>query len=127
QRMERSGRAAGMAAALKCLPWQAAAYVPLVYRGEAVGMLTTIYRRGDIPYEAETAFLAALADQATMAAQQARLVAAAREEILLEERKRLAREQHDSISKSLDGIQLGAKTPPDRLRQDPTLLAPPLG
>jgi len=126
QRMERSGRAAGMAAALKCLPWQAAAYVPLVYRGEAVGMLTTIYRRGDIPYEAETAFLAALADQATMAAQQARLVAAAREEILLEERKRLARELHDSISQSLYGIQLGAKTARDRLDQDPASIAQPI-
>src|SRR5262249_58652907 len=108
------------------LPWQAAVFAPLLYRGAHVGVLSAIYRMGDMPHEAETAFLAALADHATMAAEQARLVASARENVLLEERKRLSRELHDSISQSLYGIQLGAKTARDRLERDPASVAQPI-
>jgi PAS domain S-box-containing protein len=126
QRMERDERSASLAGALSSLPWQASAFAPLVYRGAVVGVLSTIYRNGDMPHEAETAFLAALADQATMAAVQSRLVASARERVLVEERKRLARELHDSISQSLYGIQLGAKTARDRLERDPAGVAQPI-
>jgi len=126
QRMERDERSTSLAGALSSLPWQASAFAPLVYQGADVGVLCTIYRTGDLPDEVETAFLAALADQATMAGEQARLVAAAREKVLLEERKRLARELHDSISQSLYGIQLGAKTARDRLDQDPASIAQPI-
>ncbi|HKF15777.1 MAG TPA: PAS domain S-box protein [Candidatus Dormibacteraeota bacterium] len=126
QRMERDDRSTSLAGALSSLPWQAAAFAPLVYRGAHVGVLSTIYRKGELPCDAETAFLAALADQATMAAEQARLVAAARETVLLEERKRIARELHDSISQSLYGIQLGAKTARDRLERDPASVAQPI-
>ena len=126
QRMERDKRSASLAGALSSLPWQASAFAPLVYRGTVVGVLSTVYRKGDLPHEAETAFLAALADQATMAAEQARLVASAREKVLVEERKRLARDLHDSISQSLYGIQLGAKTARDRLERDPAGVAQPI-
>jgi PAS domain S-box-containing protein len=126
QRMERDERSASLAGALSSLSWQASAFAPLVYRGACVGVLSTVYRKGDMPHEAETAFLATLADQATMAAVQARLVASAREKVLLEERKRLARELHDSISQSLYGIQLGAKTARDRLERDPASVAQPI-
>src|SRR5215471_5758826 len=126
QRMERDDRSTSLAGALSSLPWQAAVFAPLLYRGAHVGVLSAIYRMGDMPHEAETAFLAALADHATMAAEQARLVASARENVLLEERKRLARELHDSISQSLYGIQLGAKTARDRLERDPASVAQPI-
>jgi len=124
--MERDDRSTSLAGALSSLPWQAAVFAPLLYRGAHVGVLSAIYRMGDMPHEAETAFLAALADHATMAAEQARLVASARENVLLEERKRLARELHDSISQSLYGIQLGAKTARDRLERDPAGVAQPI-
>ena len=108
------------------LPWQPAAIVRLLHRGEAVGLLTAIYREGEMPYEAETTFLAALADQAATAAANARLLAAAREKVALEERQRLARELHDSVSQSLYAIQLGAKMARERLDQDPAGIAQPI-
>lgn len=115
-----------LAEALKPLPWQASACAPILYRGEIVGLLTAIYRHDELPYEAETTFLATLADQATMAAEQARLVAGARKKAALEERQRLARELHDSVSQTLYGIQLGARVARDRLENDPARLAQPI-
>src|SRR5215472_8226143 len=97
------------------LPWQPAAIARLLHRGEAVGLLTAIFREGEMPYEAETTFLAALADQAAIAAANARLLAAAREKVALEERQRLARELHDSVSQSLYAIQVGAQMARERL------------
>src|SRR5262249_56675265 len=83
------------------LPWQPAAIARLLHRGEAVGLLTAIFREGEMPYEAETTFLAALADQAAIAAANARLLAAAREKVALRERQRLARGLHHSGPQSL--------------------------
>jgi hypothetical protein len=79
-----------------------------------------------MPYEAETSFLAALADQGAMAVANARLLAAAREKVAMEERQRLARELHDSVSQSLYAIQLGAQMARERLDQDPARAAQPI-
>jgi PAS domain S-box-containing protein len=108
------------------LPWQPAAFAPLLHRGASVGMLTAIYREGEMPYAAETSFLAALADQAATAAANARLLVAAREKVMLEERQRLARELHDSVSQSLYAIQMGANMARDRLDQDPAAAGQPM-
>ncbi len=108
------------------LTWQPAVIARLVYGGAAVGHLTAIYREGEMPYAAETSFLAALADQAATAAANARLLAAAREKVALEERQRLARDLHDSVSQSLYGIQLGAKMARERLDGDPAGIAQPI-
>ena len=108
------------------LPWQPAAIARLLHRGEAVGLLTAIFREGEMPYEAETTFLAALADQAATAAANARLLAAAREKVALEERQRLARELHDSVSQSLYAIQVGAQMARERLDQDSAGIAQPI-
>src|SRR5215472_14934544 len=109
-----------LAEALKSLPWQASACAPIMYRGAIVGLLTAIYRKDELPSEAETTFLA------TLAAEQARLVAGARKKAALEERQRLARELHDSVSQTLYGIQLGARVARDRLDHDPAGLAQPI-
>ena len=119
-------RALGTGCPLESLPWQPAAFAPLLYRGAAVGLLTAIYREGEIPYARETTFLAALADQAATAVANARLLAAVREKVAVEERQRLARELHDSVSQSLYGIQLGAKMARERLDQDPARAAQPI-
>src|SRR5215469_2007193 len=118
-------RALGRAYPLK-FPWQTAAIVRLLHRGEAVGLLTALYREGEMPYATETTFLAALADQAATVAANARLVAAAREKGTLEERQRLARELHDSVSQSLFGIQLRAQIARERLDQGSAGIAQPL-
>jgi len=107
------------------LPWQPAAIARLLHRGIAVGLLTAIYREGEMPYAGETTFLAALADQAATAAANAQLLTAAREKVTLEERQRLARELHDSVSQSLYAIQLGAQTARERLDgQSPQVARP---
>ncbi|HKF76926.1 MAG TPA: PAS domain-containing sensor histidine kinase [Candidatus Dormibacteraeota bacterium] len=108
------------------LPWQPAAFARLMHRGAAVGVLMAIFREGEMPYEAETTFLAALADQAATAAANARLLVAAREKVTLEERQRLARELHDSVAQSLYAIQLGAQTARQRLDGDPAGVAQPI-
>jgi PAS domain S-box-containing protein len=118
-------RALGAACPLN-LSWQPAAIARLVYRGAPVGLLTAIYREGEMPYAAETSFLAALADQAATVAANGRLLAAAREKVTQAERHRLARELHDSISQSLYAIQLGARMARDRLDQDPAAAGQPM-
>jgi len=126
QQLERGPGTACLAGALRSLPWQAAAFAPLVYRGVVVGVLTAIYREDELPREAETSFLAELADQAAMAAATARLVAARRKAVALEERHRLARELHDTVAQSLYGIEQGARMALDRLDQDPPRVAQPI-
>ena len=79
-----------------------------------------------MPYAAETTFLATLAAHAATAAANARLLAAAREKVALEERQRLARELHDSVSQSLSAIQLGAQMARERLDRDPAGAAQPI-
>jgi len=107
------------------LPWQPAAIARLLHGGVAVGLLIAIFREGEMPYAGETTFLAALADQAATAAANARLLAAAREKVTLEERQRLARELHDSVSQSLYAIRLGAQTARERLDgQSPQVARP---
>jgi len=91
------------------LSWQPAAIARLLYRAAAIGVVTAICREGEMPYAAETGFLAALADQAAMAAANSRLLSGAREKVALE---RLARELHGSVSQSLSGIQLRAPWAP---------------
>jgi len=119
-------RALGTARSLESLPWRPAAFAPLLHQGAAVGLLTAVYREGEMPYAAETSFLAALADQAATAASTARLLAAAREKVTLEERQRLARELHDSVSQSLYAIQVGAQMARERLDQDSAGIAQPI-
>ena len=81
RQVEGDPRASRVAAALRSLPWQAGVFAPLVYRGELVGVLTAVYAKGELPTEAETTFLTALADQAALAAASARLVSTACEEV----------------------------------------------
>ncbi len=106
--------------------WETVASVPLLYRNRAIGALNVFYPRGKNPSSTDIAFLTAIADQAALAAENARLFAEAKEKAILEERQRLARELHDSVSQALYGIALGARTARTLLDRDPTLAAEPL-
>jgi signal transduction histidine kinase len=90
--------------------WDTIYFVPLISRGQAVGSLNLYYRAGEEPGEDETVFLGAIADQTAVAVENARLFAAAQGKAALEERQRLARELHDSVSQALYGIALGSRT-----------------
>ncbi len=106
--------------------WDTVASVPLLYRNRAIGALNVFYPRGKNPSDAEIAFLTAIADQAAVAVENARLFAEAKEKAILEERQRLARELHDSVSQALYGIALGARTARTLLDRNPAQAAEPL-
>lgn len=106
--------------------WDTVVSVPLIYRNQAVGALNVFYPRGKNPSEAEIAFLTVIADQAAVAAENARLFEEARQKAVLEERQRLARELHDSVSQALYGIALGARTARTLVDRDPAQAAEPL-
>ena len=116
-------RTAPVTEILRPLPWRPAVFAPLTYRGAIVGLLGAVYRDGDLPSEAETTFLATLADQAAIAAANARLMAVAQEKVALEERQRLARELHDSLSQAFFGIELGATQARELVERDPAGVA----
>ena len=106
--------------------WDTVVSVPLIYRNQAVGALNVFYPRGKNPSEAEIAFLTVIADQAAVAAENARLFEEARQKAVLEERQRLARELHDSVSQALYGIALGARTARTLVDRNPAQAAEPL-
>ena len=68
----------------------------------------------------------AVASQAAIAIENARLYEQAREVAAYAERQRLARELHDSVSQALYGIALGARTARTLLDRDPSRVADPL-
>ncbi len=95
---------------LREVGWDTIVCIPLIYRGESLGVFTVYCPPGPPPAEGEIAFFSAIADQAAVAVENARLLVAAQEKAALEERQRLARELHDSVSQGLYGITLGAQT-----------------
>jgi len=84
------------------------------------------YLPGQEPGEDEQVFLRAVADQAAVVVENARLFSEARGKAALEERQRLARELHDSVSQALYGIALGANTALEIAEHDPERVADPL-
>jgi len=106
--------------------WDALVAVPLVSRGRALGAMSCAYPVGREPDADEVAFLAAVADQAAVAAETAQLFAEIQGKAALEERQRLARELHDSVSQALFGIGLGARTARTLIDRDPAKAAEPL-
>ncbi len=98
--------------------WDTVFIVPLVSRDKALGAINFSYLEGEQPGEDERIFLRAIADQAAVAVENARLYAEARGKVALEERQRLARELHDSVSQALYGIALGTKAARAALKHD---------
>jgi signal transduction histidine kinase len=107
-------------------PWDTIKYLPLVYRGRALGTIQLYYLPGEEPGEDESVFLGAVADQTAVAVENARLFATAQDTAALEERQRLARELHDSVSQALYGIVLGTDAARTLLDRDPGRVTEPL-
>jgi PAS domain S-box-containing protein len=106
--------------------WDTVFIVPLVSKGRTLGVLNLGYPQGQQPGEDERVFLGAVANQAAVAVENTRLFTEARDKAALEERQKLARELHDSVSQALYGIALGAKTARTLLDQDPDQASDPL-
>jgi PAS domain S-box-containing protein len=100
--------------------------IPMTVKDQTVGSL---FLEHDAPryYTAHHADLTlAIARQAAIAIENARLYERAQEAATLEERQRLARELHDSVSQALYGIALGARTARAMLDRTPDRVAEPL-
>ena len=97
--------------------------VPLMLKERVIGMLSLSHSE-PIYYTPRYAGLAlAIANQAAVAIENARLYEQAQALAAVEERQRLARELHDSVSQALYGISLGVHTARLQLDRDPSELA----
>jgi signal transduction histidine kinase len=93
--------------------------VPLKVRDQIIGALTVDHRRLN-SYDAEDGrTVMAFANQAAIALENARLYDRSRELAVLEERNRLARELHDSISQMLFSMVLDAEAASAMFETDP--------
>jgi PAS domain S-box-containing protein len=119
-------RFAPVHALLRNEPWSVIVSLPLMDQDTAVGALNAYYPSGQRPPEIDMSFLRAMADQATSAVDYGRLLLASREKVALEERQRLARDLHDSVSQAVYGIALGARSAMELLSKDPAGVREPL-
>ncbi|HTD76720.1 MAG TPA: DUF4118 domain-containing protein, partial [Chloroflexota bacterium] len=93
--------------------------VPLVVKEQVIGVQTLLHSTPGY-YTTRHAELATMfAQQAAVAIENARLYAQVRGTAALEERQRLARELHDSVSQALYGILLNASTADELFEVDP--------
>ena len=92
------------------LAWESFASVPMMARGQAVGVLNAFFAPGQAMEPRTVEFLAAMADQAAIAVDYATLLRHARDGARREERQRLARDLHDSIVQQVFSISMQAKS-----------------
>ncbi len=96
--------------------------IPLVVKDNVIGMLRLDYPEPN-HFTVHVAQLAlAIANQAAVAMENARLYEEARKVATLEERQRMARELHDSVSQALYGIALGTHAAREQLERAPQKL-----
>lgn len=101
--------------------------VPLMVKDRVIGTLTLEHGEPGhfSPFHAKLAL--AFANQVAVALENARLYTASQRLGILEERQRIARELHDSVSQALYGIGLAARTAQARLaRGEPERAADPI-
>jgi PAS domain S-box-containing protein len=89
--------------------WDAFVSMPMSVRGRTVGVINAYYRPGEDPGPGSLAFLEAMADQAAVAIDMASLLAQARTRAQSDERRRLARDLHDSVVQQLFSMRMQAK------------------
>ena len=100
--------------------------IPLTLKEQVIGMLTLSSREPNYYTFQHARMAMAIANQTAVAIENARLYEQAQELAAVEERQRLARELHDSVSQALYGISLGAHTARTQLDRDPSKVAEPL-
>ena len=100
--------------------------VPLMLKDRVIGLLSVSHSEPNYYTPRHAALALAIANQAAVAIENARLYEQAQELAAVEERQRLARELHDSVSQALYGISLGAHTARALLDRDPGKVAEPL-
>lgn len=96
--------------------WDAVACVPILYQDRALGVLVAYYETAAAATQMEIDFLVAIAGQA---AETIRLFDEAQNRAALEERQRLARDLHDSVSQTLFSAGLIAEVLPRLWERNP--------
>jgi signal transduction histidine kinase len=92
------------------LAWESFASIPMMARGQAVGVLNAFFAPGQAMEPRTVEFLGAMADQAAIAVDYATLLRHTRDGARREERQRLARDLHDSIVQQVFSIGMQAKS-----------------
>lgn len=100
--------------------------IPLKVKERIIGMLSLNHPHTDYFTPQHAGMALAIANQAAVGIENARLYEQALEVAALEERQHLARELHDSVSQALYGISLGAHTARTLLDRDPAQVTEPL-
>jgi signal transduction histidine kinase len=100
--------------------------IPLVVQERLIGVLSIDHRQPNVYTPRHAALALAIANQAAIAIENARLYGQARRLAVLEERQRLARGLHDSVSQALYSIGLGARTARALLDRDPAQAVEPV-
>jgi signal transduction histidine kinase len=100
--------------------------VPLMLQDRPVGVLSMSHEEPDYFTGDHIRIARAVADQAAIAIENARLYQQAQQFAAVEERQRLARELHDSVSQALYGIALGARTARTLMERDPAKAIEPM-
>jgi signal transduction histidine kinase len=100
--------------------------IPIRIDGKVRGDFSIAHTHSHAPTPDELRLYQALADRASVAIQNAELYERAQQVASLEERQRLARELHDSVSQALYGIALGARTARTQLDRDATQAVEPM-
>lgn len=99
--------------------------VPMIFKESIVGLLTASRRNSACFNQHDADLASALGSQVAIAIENARLYEHAQQLAAVEERQRLARELHDSVSQALYGIALGARTARTLLDRDPAAAIEP--
>ena len=97
--------------------------LPISCHDQVIGLLHLIEPSWDYTHPDELMFLRAVATQAAVALEHVRLVGEAQDRARLDERKRMARELHDSVAQAFYGIVAGVETARDELDHDPQQVA----
>jgi signal transduction histidine kinase len=91
------------------LPFQSVLAAPLMVKGRVYGGIVVYYEQARQFSADEIQLLDIFADQAALALEHARLVDQSRQLAALEERQRIARDLHDSVTQTLFSLTLAAE------------------
>jgi signal transduction histidine kinase len=105
---------------------RSALYVPLVFQDRTLGLLAVTSQEANYYTQQRSDLAYAFANYAAAAIENSKVYSQSVRAAALEERSRLARELHDSVSQALFGIVLGTRTALHRIGEQPAEAEDPM-